>query len=139
MAALITCAHCSKEHRADKASRRFCSHACYSQYRSYTFRGAAHPNFKGRVAHHSGYIRIYEPKHPLAHADGYVLEHRKVVYDAGIDVPEGSHVHHLNGDKSDNWLGNLSVLTESDHHLLHVAQAGAVENQFGVFPLRRSA
>jgi hypothetical protein len=57
----------------------------------------------------SGYVRVFEPSHPLANADGYVLQHRKVVYDAGIEIPPGAHVHHLNRNRADNRLENLAV------------------------------
>lgn len=42
----------------------------------------------GRKRHHmpSGYVRVWEPGHPMGMADGYVLEHRKVIYDAGIEI-----------------------------------------------------
>lgn len=81
-----------------------------------------------------GYVHVWEPSHPLAKSDGYVAEHRKVVYDAGIPVPDGYHVHHANGDKTDNRLANLEVLSPSDHSLAHVGEY--VVNQFGIWPRR---
>lgn len=83
-----------------------------------------------------GYIRIYKPSHPLANADGHVLEHRMVLYDAGVDIPPGSNVHHKNGIKDDNRLENLEVLAKSEHHRLHVRTAGFVVNQYGTWPVR---
>lgn len=83
----------------------------------------------------SGYVRVWDPDHPLAMRDGYVLEHRKVVHDAGIDVPAGHQVHHVNGNKTDNRLDNLEVISESDHHRHHAQEAGFVTNQFGVWPV----
>lgn len=74
----------------------------------------------------NGYIRVFDKDHPLASSDGYVLEHRKVLYDTigvgphpcywckksfgweknsnnfNVIVPD-----HLNGDKTDNALVNL--------------------------------
>jgi hypothetical protein len=85
----------------------------------------------------SGYVRIFEPDHPLAKRDGYVLEHRKVVYDAGITIPAGAHVHHLNGDKADNRLENLEVKLPREHVVDHIRErGGTVKNHAGVFPLR---
>jgi hypothetical protein len=82
-----------------------------------------------------GYRSVYEPSHPLAHADGYVLEHRKIVYDAGIPVPDGFHVHHLNGDKLDNRLENLEVISATDHARHHALEDGTI-NQFGAWKAR---
>jgi len=88
----------------------------------------------------NGYRRVWVGKdHPISNSDGNVLEHRLVLYEAGIIVREGFHVHHKNEDKLDNRLENLEVLPESEHHRLHVQQAGFVTNQYGVWPLRETA
>lgn len=71
-------------------------------------------------------MRIFEPEHELANADGYVLEHRKVLYDAGIEVASKMHVHHINEDKSDNRLANLAVKTPKDHVRGHLAERGGL-------------
>ena len=81
----------------------------------------------------TGYLRVFRPGHPLAARDGYVLEHRLVVYEAGIPIPPGHHVHHLNGDKMDNRLENLVVLPASAHHRDHRQPGAPVVNQFGRF------
>ena len=84
-----------------------------------------------------GYVRIWEPTHALANVDGYVLEHRKVLYDAGVEVLRGCHVHHVNGDRSDNRLVNLEVKRPRDHIRDHIMERGGfVRNQFGSWPLR---
>lgn len=85
---------------------------------------------------HIGYRLVWEPTHPLAMVDGYVMEHRKVVHDAGIHIPPGHHVHHINGDKLDNRLENLEVKSASDHSREHAEEAGFVTNQYGTFPVK---
>jgi hypothetical protein len=54
-----------------------------------------------------------------------VLEHRHVVEQRiGRPLLAGEHIHHRNGDKADNRDENLAVLTNREHRLLHVRQAG---------------
>ena len=89
------------------AKQRYCSRACL-----YASRRAERVDFHG-------YVIVKDPDHPLAGKNGYVLAHRRVVYDAGVEVPPGHHVHHRNGDKTDNRLENLEVLSKSEHHTLH--------------------
>ena len=69
-----------------------------------------------------GYWAIKDPAHPCANKNGYVLEHRKIAYDAGILVDLSMDVHHINHDKKDNRLENLQVLTPGEHHSLHGLQ-----------------
>ena len=121
-----------------RGAKKFCSSLCYGVYRSTAFRGANHPTYKGRVSMSTGYVRVYVPGHPLAMNDGYVLEHRLVVHSAGIEVPAGYHVHHLNHDKTDNRLENLVVVKASDHNREHIERAGYIENQFGAWSLKRN-
>jgi len=63
-----------------------------------------------------GYVCVFAPYHPIAHPIlGTVLEHRMVVYDAGIELTPEHVVHHLNGVRSDNRLENLEVVTRHTH------------------------
>lgn len=85
----------------------------------------------------NGYVYRYEHGHPMAYSNGLVYEHRYVLHEAGIDIPPGSCVHHINGDKTDNRLENLEVVDLGQHTSHHNQQAGVVKNQFGTFPLIR--
>lgn len=87
----------------------------------------------GPRPHAAGYRRVWCPGHPMAGKDGYALEHRKVLHDAGIEVPPDAHVHHLNGIKDDNRLSNLRVMEPEDHHREHLSVGARVINQYGTW------
>lgn len=69
-----------------------------------------------------GYVAVYEPEHPIAMADGYVLQHRKVAWDAGQLRDPLDEVHHRNKDRSDNRLENLVVIPVAQHRAHHAAE-----------------
>lgn len=79
-----------------------------------------HYGLKRRVGV-GGYIDLYRPKHHLARRDGYVSEHRFVLYEAGFDLA-GLQVHHKNGDRTDNRLANLELVTAAEHTKIHAAE-----------------
>jgi hypothetical protein len=74
----------------------------------------------GRKKHSAGYIVAYAPDHPWADRQGFVLEHRLVIEKhIGRILHPDEVVHHINGDKTDNRLENLTLLTMSSHSKLH--------------------
>ncbi len=74
----------------------------------------------------NGYIRIYDPAHPMAQRQGWVLEQRKVWHSAYGPIPTGCVIHHKNGDKADNRLENLEMLSRAEHALRHFEQVLAI-------------
>jgi hypothetical protein len=79
-----------------------------------------------------GYRRVWVTKHhPLANADGNCMEHRLVLFNAGVTIPAGYQVHHRNGDKLDNRLENLEVIKATDHGSLHSPNTGKTHCKHG--------
>lgn len=75
---------------------------------------------------HFGYVKIRHTAHPFA-KNGYVLEHRLVMeHHLGRYLSPSEHVHHTNGDRTDNHLENLSVMTNCEHVRHHRLQEVAL-------------
>jgi len=130
-----------------KAGKAFCSLSCSTSYRNthefnpshtrdltgennpmwgrgdlvagekngmYGRNGELNPNWQGgRHDRGDGYYRVSTGESKR------VLEHRKVLEDAGYNL-EGMIVHHRDGNPSNNDINNLQVMTQSEHAKLHV-------------------
>ena len=49
----------------------------------------------------------------------WIAEHRAVWEEANGPIPDGYVIHHVNGDKRDNRIENLEMLTMNEHHRGH--------------------
>jgi hypothetical protein len=75
--------------------------------------GENNPVWKGgRIINSSGYAMVRFPSHPNAHKQGYVAEHVLVMANhLGRPIKKHETVHHKNGIRTDNDLGNLELWT----------------------------
>lgn len=66
----------------------------------------------------SGYIRVWQPGHPLAQGGGWVMEHRLVAERVlGRYLTSREVVHHINEQPSDNRPENLLVFRNNSAHM----------------------
>lgn len=68
----------------------------------------------------NGYIKVYCSAHPKADMSGYVLEHRLAMEQyLGRYLTDDEIVHHVDGNKNNNDISNLQVMTRAEHMRLH--------------------
>lgn len=87
--------------------------------------GEQHPNFVGDVEDGNGYYIRLKPdwytgrknsKHVFAHSV-IMCEHLGIT-----EIPKGFVVHHIDGNKKNNAIGNLALLSMGAHTRLHSIQ-----------------
>lgn len=82
-------------------------------------KGETRHNWKGGRSMRHGYVVLRLPDHPAADSSGYVPEHRVVWEAANGPLPTNWHIHHINHDRADNRIENLTALSPSDHKKTH--------------------
>lgn len=103
------CEHCGKPLKSNIAPKvRFCSKSCAMKDRDR--KGQLNAPVGARQKHSNGYMMIKMPGNPGAYKTGWMLEHRYVMEEfLGRALNDDEHVHHKNGDRSDNRLENLEL------------------------------
>ena len=120
-----------------------CASKLKSQYMSgegnhqYGLKGKLNSSFKGTELERKNNsvidILVYDPSHPYSDKDGRVKKHRLLVeqnyelFDKKFFIKEGGRivlkkeyqVHHKDGDHNNNDVGNLEILTRSEHTSVH--------------------
>lgn len=106
-----TCQQCKKQFEVYKSQKaKFCSKQCQSSFYS----GKNHPRWKNGCIDSQGYKQICINSKTIT-------EHRYFVEQKiGRKLSKDEHVHHINGNKTDNRLENLYLFsTNSDHIKYH--------------------
>ena len=68
----------------------------------------------------NGYDCFVDKDHPLAYPTGMVYLHRHTAsIKSGRWLNSNEHVHHIDGNKKNNDLDNLEIISNSDHTKLH--------------------
>lgn len=84
--------------------------------------GARNHQWKGgRSIASNGYVLVMVGKeHPLADVRGYAYEHRLVASEKiGRTLRDDEHVHHVDGNKTNNDPSNLMVVSREEHGVEH--------------------
>lgn len=111
----IECPACSVKFDVIPSSKqRYCSPQCRYQH----MRGNHSPRYKATpTIRTDGYREVPNPN-----GGRRVLEHRLVVEThLGRRLRRDEVVHHINGDKLDNSIENLAVMTREEHSSVHSA------------------
>ena len=84
-------------------------------------KGKRSMNWKGgEIKNNYGYVEVWMPEHPNANKSGYIRKHRLVMSDfLGRPLEDNEDVHHINGIKDDNRIGNLELIQKSEHAKFH--------------------
>jgi len=79
----------------------------------------------GKIIRYDGYISLWMPNHPNSY-NGYVLEHRYIMEQKlGRYLKSYEIVHHIDGNKQNNSLDNLELISNSSEHArLHQLKNG---------------
>jgi hypothetical protein len=85
-------------------------------------RGNGNWNSKGGFDNGQGYIRVIifpdSPFYSMADSQGRILKHRLVMAEKlGRCLLRSEHVHHLNGNRNDNRLENLQLISQANHNI----------------------
>lgn len=82
----------------------------------------------GKTKNKSGYILISVGKGRQVYQHRFVVENH-----LGRTLDRNEHVHHLNGDKTDNRIKNLKLLSHKEHNHLHATEqwsaSGSLRNR----------
>lgn len=73
----------------------------------------------------NGYYYRYMPEHPFCNNKGYVFEHR-LVYEKNIGrfLRSEEEIHHINRNRKDNRIENLSLKSKGEHKTFHNRERG---------------
>ena len=125
------CEKCSKERwvvlKKDKPRNLLCI-PCANKIFPYDRSGNKNPRWKGgKRKNKEGYvlIKIYPNDffYPMADGHSYIKEHRLAMAKyLGRCLQPWEIVHHINGNRQDNRIGNLQLVSEGQHNQVTILE-----------------
>lgn len=105
-----TCPNCNVVFRHPDSRQKYCSMKC----RDEAFKGSGNPNYKGGS-------KIADYRVVCVDGNGrYTYEHRFVMEQhLGRKLLSTEHVHHIDGNKTNNDIANLQIVTSHEHRALY--------------------
>lgn len=117
----LTCSVCGHVYERDpnqlrKSNVSYCSRACKGIEKRKEMLGTGAPWYKGGWIGNTGY-------HVISVDSKKYLEHRYVMEQKlGRQLTDEEAIHHIDGDKLNNNVHNLQLMSYRDHQLLHWKQ-----------------
>lgn len=130
-----------KPSQIEKNNHITCSRECLGILKKTIFKGESNPNYGNRAKDNNlwsgdetvtsnGYIKVYKPDHPCSDKSGRILKHRlmaeQIATESQLEVIANKKVlrrdldvHHIDFDKTNNGIDNLSILTKQVHAKIH--------------------
>lgn len=133
-----------KPNEQNKQKNICCSFGCLGELRKTIYLNENNPNYGNRASNNPmtkneiitnyGYRLIHAEGHPHAINGFWIKEHRllaekylmedfqSIEIDGNKYLSRKFDVHHINGDRLDNRLENLKIMSRSDHMRLHLTE-----------------
>lgn len=103
------------KNRKDVRPMQFCSKSCIRNL------GPKRHWAIGKKIIRGGYIKVMLPYYPTADRQGRVWEHRYVMEKhIGRLIQDHEVIHHIDGNKQNNTIDNLRLMSAYDHAVMHL-------------------
>ena len=77
-------------------------------------------NWDDGFVNNKGRFLVYKPKSKYVLYQGYVLRYYAVWESLKGDIPDGYVIHHIDGNKTNDSIENLKLITKKEHDEYHI-------------------
>lgn len=114
--------HFSEEYINSRKSRLYRNSKLGDKNPMRELTGEKHPNYKGLVDDGQGYLMIKKPSWYTGRPGSYHVFYHSVVMAEHLgltEIPKGFVVHHIDGNKHNNDISNLALVSTGGHSKWH--------------------